>query len=156
MDLSISTSGNYGVREGVFESLGERLRAEGFQVSFYEKDTSLEGFTRTMKSYSEQYDLCLYVANIATKSNQTVVRLEWAQPMGANCPHFITSIPTIFVSLENPYHLVDVPRIRTFINTYASTDITLDQLVEKLMGRSTFKGKNPVDPFCGFWDTHLQ
>ena len=153
---SEATAGNYGVRGGVIESLAERLRKEGFEVFMYERDPALEGFTRTMQSYVDNYDLCLYVANMATKSNQTVVRLEWAQPMGANCPHFITSIPTIFVSLENPYHLADVPRIRTFINTYASTDITLDLLVEKLMGRSTFKGTSPVDAFCGFWDAHLQ
>lgn len=152
---SESASGNYGVRSGVIESLAERLRREGFIVTMYERDPSLEGFTKTMRSYKENYDLCLYVANMATKSNQTVVRLEWAQPMGANCPHFITSIPTIFVSLENPYHLVDVPRIRTFINTYSSSDVTLDMLVEKLTGRSPFRGVSPSDPFCGMWDTHL-
>ena len=27
--------------------------------------------------------------------------------------------------------------------------------LEKLMGRSEFKGKSPVDAFCGRWDTHL-
>ena len=150
-----SAFGGYGTRQGIADNIAGRLRAEGFTVSLYERDPGLEGFTRTMKSYTDQYDLCLYVANLATKSNQTVVRLEWAQPMGANCPHFITSIPTIFVSLENPYHLVDVPRIRTFINTYASTDAVLDKLIDKLVGRSTFKGVSPSDPFCGLWDTHL-
>ena len=152
---SESTAGNYGVRQGAIPGLAERLRKEGFDVSFYERDNGLEGFTRTMRSYKEKYDLLLYVANFSTKSNQTVVRLEWDQPMGANCPHFITSIPTVFVSLENPYHLADVPRIRTFINCYASTDTTLDALVEKLMGRSLFKGKSPSDPFCGLWDARL-
>ena len=108
-----------------------------------------------MASITENYDLILYAANISTKSNQTTVRLEWAQPMGLNCPHYITVIPTIFVSLENPYHLLDVPRIKTFINTYSSDEIVLDQLVEKLMGRSDFVGRSPVDAFCGKWDTHL-
>ena len=150
-----SAFGGYGVREGLADTISNRLRAEGFTVSLYERDPGLEGFTKTMKSYTDQYDLCLYIANIATKSNQTVVRLEWAQPMGANCPHFINSIPTIFVSLENPYHLIDVPRIRTFINTYASTDAVIDLLIEKLMGRSAFQGTSPSDPFCGRWDTHL-
>jgi len=28
-------------------------------------------------------------------------------------------------------------------------------LVQKLMGLSAFKGTNPVDPFCGKWDTKL-
>jgi beta-N-acetylhexosaminidase len=103
----------------------------------------------------DMYDLIIYVANIATKSNQTSIRIEWAMPMGTNVPIYITSIPTIFISLENPYHLLDVPRIRTFINTYNSSDIVLDNLVKKLMGKSLFKGISPVDPFCGRWDTHL-
>lgn len=75
--------------------------------------------------------------------------------MGANVPVYINSIPTIFVSLENPYHLLDVPRVKTYINTYGSSDIILDKLIEKLMGKSEFKGKSPVDAFCGKWDTHL-
>jgi beta-N-acetylhexosaminidase len=56
--------------------------------------------------------------------------------------------PTVFVSLANPYHLVDVPMIRTYINCYSNNDSVLEMLVEKLMGRSAFKGVSPVDPFC--------
>ena len=51
--------------------------------------------------------------------------------------------------------LLDVPRIKTFINGYSSTDETLNAIVEKLCGRSEFKGTNPIDPFCGKWDTRL-
>ena len=92
---------------------------------------------------------------MATKSNQTTVRIEWCQPMGANVPTYVNSVPTIFVSLENPYHLLDVPRVKTYINTYGSTDTILDSLVQKLTGKSEFKGVSPVDAFCGKWDTHL-
>ena len=75
--------------------------------------------------------------------------------MGANCPHYIHTIPTIFISVENPYHLQDVPRVKTFINTYCSSQVVLEELVEKLMGRDSFRGVSPVDAFCGKWDTHL-
>lgn len=109
-----------------------------------------------MADVIDNYDALIYVANLAAKSNQTVVRIEWAQPMGADCPLFIHDMPNIFISLENPYHLVDVPRMRTYINTYGSTDVVLDALIDKLTGRSPFKGKSPVDAFCGMWDTHLQ
>ena len=103
----------------------------------------------------DSYDLMLYVANLATKSNQTTVRIEWANPMGMNCPIYIKTVPTVFLSLENPYHLLDVPRIRTFINAYSCNEYTLKLFVDKLLGRSTFKGVSPIDPFCGKWDTHL-
>lgn len=82
-------------------------------------------------------------ANCATKSNQTVVHLEWALPMGADCPIFLQDMPNIFISLGNPYHLVDVPRMRTYINTYGATDEVLDELVAKLTGRSSFQGQEP-------------
>ena len=135
--------------------MAERLRAEGFQVDIFQPSPGFEGLSAPMSSVIDNYDLLIYVANYATKSNQTVVRLEWAQPMGADCPIFIHDVPTVFISLENPYHLVDAPRVRTYINTYGSSDQTLDVLMDKLTGRSPFRGKSPVDAFCGFWDAHL-
>jgi beta-N-acetylhexosaminidase len=75
--------------------------------------------------------------------------------MGANVPIYMSSVPTIVISVGNPYHLLDMPRVRTYINTYHSTDVVLRALVDKLVGRSEFKGKSPVDAFCGMWDAHL-
>ena len=57
--------------------------------------------------------------------------------------------PVVFISLANPYHLVDVPMIKTFINGYSNSEYVIDSVMEKLMGRSNFTGKSPVDPFCG-------
>ena len=105
--------------------------------------------------FVNRYDLIIYVANLTTKSNQTVVRIEWKQPMGADCGHYINDIPTIFISLENPYHLLDFPRVKTYINCYSNNDSCIRALVEKLCGRSPFRGKSPVDPFCGKWDARL-
>ena len=131
------------------------LENEGFTVDIFEPSDGMEGKTPKTTDTIGSYDLILYVVNLATKSNQTVVRIEWAQPMGANCGHYINDIPTVFVSLENPYHLLDFPRVKTFINCYSSSDITIKALIEKLCGRSPFKGANPVDPFCGKWDARL-
>ena len=71
--------------------------------------------------------------------------------MGADCGLYINDVPTVFVSLENPYHLLDFPRVRTYINCYSGNEAVVSALIEKLTGRSEFKGKNPVDPFCGKW-----
>ena len=103
----------------------------------------------------ESYDLILYVSNLTTKSNQTSVRIEWAQPMGANCPNFSAVVPTVFISFANPYHLLDVPRIPAFINAYTGTEAVMRATLDKLLGRSAFVGVSPVDAFCGRWDTHL-
>lgn len=145
----------YKSKTGVGEKLMMRLRDRGFIVDTFHTMNGTEGRTIPTTDVTEQYDLIIYVASLSTKSNQTTVRIEWAQPMGANCMHFKNDVPTIFISLENPYHLLDVPRVKTYINTYNSDDVVLDELVKKLSGETEFKGHSPVDPFCGKWDAHL-
>jgi beta-N-acetylhexosaminidase len=142
----------YSVAAGVVDAVEKRIAAEGFSVTRFQPSKGLEGMMTTQKEFVERYDLILYLANMATKSNQTTVRIEWAQPMGVNVPVMMHSIPTIFISVENPYHLLDVPRVRTFINAYHSNAAVLDAIVDKLLGRAPFVGVNPVDPFCDLWD----
>jgi beta-N-acetylhexosaminidase len=70
-------------------------------------------------------------------------------------PRFVNEEDCIFVSLANPYLLQDVPRVKTYINAYTATEATIRAVVEKLLGKSEFKGISPVDPFCGLVDTRL-
>ncbi len=133
----------------------EALEKEGFRVDIFVGGKGFEGMAEPVSAITENYDLLIYVSNLATKSNQTTVRIEWASPMGANCPNYVNVVPTVFISFANPYHLLDAPRIRTYINAYKFKDATVQAVVEKLLGRSQFQGKNPVDPFCGKWDAHL-
>ena len=52
--------------------------------------------------------------------------------------------------------LADVPMLRTFINTYDSNDDTMDALVDALLeGPEAFRGSDPIDAYCGLWDTHM-
>ncbi|MDL2317819.1 glycoside hydrolase family 3 protein [Eubacteriales bacterium OttesenSCG-928-A19] len=137
------------------DTFREMLEAEGFDVTEFSPNMGMEGMMAPTSATLEKYDVIVYLSNLATKSNQTVVRIEWAQPMGANLPAYVQQIPTVFISVANPYHLLDVPRVKTFINCYHSSPVVLKALMEKLMGRSEFVGINPVDPFCGKWDAHL-
>lgn len=59
------------------------------------------------------------------------------------------------MSFSNPYHLQDVPRIKTYINAYTATKATVEAVMEKLAGESQFTGISPVDAFCGLPDTKL-
>lgn len=145
----------YGLAAGASKIFMELMEREGFEFTIFEPSPLFEGSTPRCDSYAKDYDYIIYLANYCTKSNQTTVRIEWEQPMGANCPSYVNTVPTIFISVENPYHLQDVPRVKTYINTYGADAVSIEMLVEKLMGRSEFKGKNPVDPFCGKWDAHL-
>lgn len=138
------------------ETFKQMLVKEGFEVTEFNPARGMEGFLAPTTDYIGKYDVMVYFACVSTRSNQTTVRIQWEAPLGANCPHYLTSIPTVFISVENPYHLQDVPRIRTYINAYSSHQEVLEEVLEKIMGRSEFKGKNPCDPFCGRWDTRLQ
>lgn len=151
-----------GDEEGLFSLTGnnssyfkEKLENEGFEVDIFEPAQAMELFLARCDEVSKKYDYIIYFSAIMTKSNQSTVRIEWEPPIGANAPKFLTNVPTIFISMENPYHLLDVPRVRTFINAYTNTEENIDAIIEKMMGRSEFKGKSPVDAFCGKWDTKL-
>jgi len=80
-------------------------------------------------------------------SNQTSLQLEY-KAMGFDAPWFVHEVPTIHVSLGNPYQLYDLSMVGTVINGYSPTDEVLSQLVDKLMGASEFRGVSPVDLSC--------
>lgn len=135
----------------------EKLEAKGFYVDIYD-DKNLdfrEIFESGVSELKSKYDLALYVANIETASNQTTVRLDWIHLMAANGPWFVKEIPTMFISLANPYHLLDVPMIKTFINAYSANEYVVDAVIEKITGESEFNGKSPIDPFCNVWGSRL-
>ena len=144
-----------GTTSGACDKFVEMLKKEGFYVDVFKPTGGWEGMAKPISDYTNNYDLIVYLVSLATKSNQTVVRIEWAEPMGADVPTLIKEIPTIMISLENPYHLLDAPRIKTYINTYGGTDIVINELLNKLLGKDKFVGVSPVDPFCGKWDTKL-
>ena len=79
------------------------------------------------------------------------IRLNWNVlfGLGDDAPWFTAEIPTLFISTQNPYHLFDAPMMKTYINTYDNNDFLRAALMDKLMGRSPFKGQSPVDPYCG-------
>lgn len=132
---------------GTFETL---LTKEGFLVERYQQeDFATAKFD--VATFRERYDLVIYIGNVENASNKVTNRLSWFTfwGNGNNVPWFAAERPVIFVSLANPYHLVDVPMIKTYINGYSNNSYVIESVVEKLMGRSEFCGKSPVDPFCG-------
>ncbi len=141
-----------GLKEGatVTESIKKALEKEGFEISLFDNKNLdfKEIFEGSVGDLKDKYDAILYIANIEPASNQTTVRINWAEPMAANAPWFVQEIPTVFVSVASPYHLFDVPMVKTYINAYSSNKYVVNAIVEKITGKSEFKGISPVDPFC--------
>ena len=137
-------------------------RRENFGDGFISMCTAIKDLAQkypdvdfSLEDYKKETDLVIYFANMKVGSNQTTIRITWDDFLGESSPKYVCDLPSLFLSFSNPYHLVDVPMVRTYINAYTCNATTVYAMVEKLMGRSEFKGISPVDPFAGLWDTKL-
>ena len=75
---------------------------------------------------------------------------------GGEIPWYVHELPVVGISVNKPTMLADCPMLRTYINTYDSNDDTMDALVDALLeGPEAFRGSDPIDAYCGMWDTHM-
>lgn len=148
--------GDFPSNDRVYDHFEKLLSEEGFEITKYIPET----FGAHMDNVTElksKYDLVMYIGNIDNASNKTVARINWHTFFGSgnNMPWFVDEVPTLFVSVGNPYHLLDAPMIKTYINGYCNTPFIIEAAVKKILGKSEFKGISPIDPFCGRIDTKL-
>ena len=154
------------------DKLRDRLIAKGFDAFVYESpiqkimqqiqrgekaDLNLYFAGKSaIKDFVGAQDLIITLVDIAG-GFQPVARPAFGMTKGGGeIPWYVHELPVIVVGTQQPFVLADIPQARTYINTYDSLDSTLDALVEKLMsGAEAFTGQDPVDAFCGVWDTRL-
>lgn len=150
ISIMFEIMGDFPSNERVLESFRSKLVKEGFDVTIYEPE-NFETAKFDVGTFKKSYDLVIYIGNVENASNKVTNRLSWYTfwGNGNNVPWFVAERPVMFISLANPYHLIDVPMIKTYINGYSNSEYVIESVVEKIMGRSAFTGKNPVDPFCG-------
>lgn len=142
---------------------------EGFEVTVRDRSTTIEienfmginmnekkqelmnELYRSVRDFVPTKDLYIYIINIENASNNTTARIDWnvVFGLGDDAPWFSEEIPVLFISTANPYHLFDAPMAKTFINSYHCNPTQNAAVMDKIMGRSEFKGVSPVDPFCG-------
>ena len=155
----LGDSDDGGFKEGghVTALFQKQLEEQGFKVSLFDRKNLdfHEVFEEGVQDLKDKFDLAIYVANIETASNQTTTRIDWIHLMAADAPWYMRSIPTLFISMCNPYHLFDVPAISTMINAYTGNPESIKAVVRKITGQESFEGKSPVDPFCNRLDTRL-
>lgn len=141
--------GDFPSNERVVGTIKEELEKHKFDVMVYEKEDFEKGVDN-VSDFRKKYDLVIYIGNVENASNQTTNRLNWYTfwGQGNNVPWFAKEVPVIFISVANPYHLLDVPMLKTYINCYSNHECVLKTVVSKIVGESEFKGKSPIDPFC--------
>ncbi|MDE7310903.1 MAG: glycosyl hydrolase, partial [Eubacterium sp.] len=109
----------------------------------------------TMKDFAASYDVVFLVLHIKGYAQENNVRLRWSCNHSSELPWYVTEVPTIGISLNYTNHLIDVPQVHTFVNAYGSTRTSIRTAIEKICGKSAFKGKASETVFCGKWDTRL-
>jgi len=96
---------------------------------------------------TNHYDVVINLVNV---NPSTVQRPIWPMSKGTpDIPFYVHEIPTIIVSIQSPYHLADMPQAKTYINAFDGNRKNIEVLVEKLMGKTPFKGKSNIDVYCG-------
>ena len=120
-----------------------------------EKKALMHEMYRPVGEAKKAYDLYVYICNMENASNNTTLRLNWnvAFGLGDDAPWFVSEVPALMISTAYPYHLFDAPMVKTYVNAYAGTADFRAAVMDKLMGRSPFRGVSPMDPFCGREDT---
>lgn len=154
------------------EALRDKLRDKGFDAFIYESpldqmmkeaqegkkpDLNMYFAGKTpIQEFRENQDLIITLVDIAG-GFQPVARPAFGMTKGGGeIPWYVFELPVVVIGTGHPFVLADIPQARTYINTYDSKDSTLDALVDKLMtGEEAFTGKDPVDSFCGIFDTRI-
>ncbi len=109
----------------------------------------------SMKEFAAKYDVVFLVLNIKGYAQENNVRLRWSCNHSSELPWYVTEVPTVGISLNYTNHLIDVPQVHAFVNAYGSTRTSIRAAIEKICGRSRFKGTASDTVFCGKWDTRL-
>lgn len=127
-----------------------------FRGEYFEKLLVKEGIeiTRdgTMREENNDYDLVIYLINIEPGF---LIQSLYIPPQIDMFKWYPSRVPTMLISLGNPYSLYEKPRIKTVVNAYNSTNVTQEEIVNCLFGRQEFKGVSPVDAFCGLEDAQI-
>jgi len=149
------------------EKLVEKLNAKGFEAFIYE--SPLDKIKKQIAA-GEKPSLNLYfagknaIADFVSGMDLVISLFNVANGHpafglskgGGEIPWYVHEIPVVGISVNMPTMLADAPMLRTYINTYDSNDDTLDALVDALTtGKEAFKGVDPIDAYCGMFDTHM-
>ena len=132
----------------VKEMVIRKLTEAGFTV-----DGETPAVKGKMEDLRKTYDVCLVVLNVSGFAQYNTMRVKWAQP--ADQPWYVSELPTVFLSLNFTNHLIDVPMAKTYINAYLNSEEAVSAAIDKMTGKSPFKGRYNETVFCGRWDTRI-
>lgn len=136
-----------GKKEMPYDKMVSAMKNHGFDAFYYDFGdimSLMKDMTqKTLADWKSQFDIIIYLCKWETMSNQTSLQLQY-RAMGFDAPWFVEEVPTILVSVANPYHGYDLPMVKTEINGYSPTNEVYEAIAAKIAGKSKFKGISPV------------
>ncbi|MBQ6733675.1 MAG: glycosyl hydrolase [Lachnospiraceae bacterium] len=107
------------------------------------------------EEFKKKFDLVMVFVNMVGYAQENVVRLRYSTAHSNEMPWYVKEVPTLCVSLNYTTHLFDLPMMKTYINAYASSREYIRAAVEKITGKSDFKGTANDLVWCERWDTRI-
>lgn len=145
--------GIYKPNEKFQELCVKKLEKEGFIVTVNESGQRAKG---SIEKYRSETDAALVFANVKGYAEQNNMRIKWSCPMANEIPWFVYEVPTVMVSFNFTNHLHDATMVKAYINAYADTETIINDVVDKIMGKSEFKGKYfNENVWAGQWQAKL-
>lgn len=134
--------------ESIKNTIIKQLEDGGFEV-----DDSTPELKGKMEELKQKYDACLVVMNVVGFAQYNTMRIKWSLPI--NQPWYVSELPTVFLSLNFTNHLIDVPMAKTYVNAYMNSEEAVSVAIEKLTGKSEFKGRYNENVFCDRWEARV-
>lgn len=148
-----------GEKGGIYESnsntqelIKSELENRGYIVTINNGFDRVKGKTL---QYREETDLALIIGNIVGYGAENNYRIRWKAAMANEVPWFVHEVPTVFASLNFTTHLHDVTMVKTYINAYKDTYESIVQLIDKMEGKSKFKGTPNENVWTNKWQAKL-
>lgn len=123
-----------------------------FRAALAERGFAVRDYDPEVVPTREDTDLLIYLIGQEATPCIGHIHIDWVKLHGGSRKamlRFNAEVPTMMVSLGQPFYLHDAPEMATYINAYSSIDSVQRGVVERLAGEAAFTGRSPVDPFCG-------
>ncbi|BEH02307.1 MAG: glycoside hydrolase family 3 N-terminal domain-containing protein [Propionicimonas sp.] len=113
------------------------LTERGYEVTVNDGTTRVKGPTLR---YREEVDAALILAEVIGYGAQNNYRIQWKTAMSNECPWYVWEVPTFMVSHNFTTHLHDATMVKCYVNAYHPNEANVRATLDKLEGRSEFKG----------------
>ena len=150
--LSGEVGGIYDAGDATVQKYIDELTKRGYEVTVNDGTTRVKG--PTLK-YRDEVDAALIVAEVVGYGAQNNYRIQWKTAMSNECPWYVWEVPTFMVSHNFTTHLHDAAMVKCYVNAYHSNEDNIVATIDKLEGKSEFKGKPNDLVWANKWQAKL-